>query len=187
MKRQPGSDLPETRQAALERSVIYRGFADAFRRPDGGCDVLDETLIPPPPPNARKAFVDAFDEAISKSACSLHEAAHSTRDQMDLFEELVRWYDHFGLRRTDTAELPDHISVQLEFMHFLTHQEYLHGDEPEAAETLRSAQREFLSRHLMPLAQSIEEKCRDDLGRYSALADQLPAYLALELERRGTD
>jgi nitrate reductase assembly molybdenum cofactor insertion protein NarJ len=31
---------------------------------------------------------------------------------------LVRFYGHFGLAREERAELPDHVTVELEFMHF---------------------------------------------------------------------
>ena len=104
----------------LERSVCYRGLAEAFRSPSGGVGILDETWIPLPSEDANTEFLDAFEPSISKTACSLYQSAHSNREQTSLYEELIRWYDHFGLQRKAKAELPDHISVELEFMHFLS-------------------------------------------------------------------
>ena len=168
--------------SASERSTVYRGFAEALRAPDGGIDLLHEDLVPLPPANASQAFVEAFDTAVSPNACSLHESDHSTREQMSLFEELVRWHDHFGLRRTDTGELPDHISAELEFMHFLTHRESLHENDPDAKSALRRAQHDFLERHLLPLAKGIREKCTSTTPRYASLASQLPVFLKDEFD-----
>lgn len=167
---------------ALERSAIYRGFAEAFRDPLGGADLLDENLIPPPPEDAAQAFLEAFDPSVYDTACSLHESDHSTRGQTSLFEELVRWHEHFGLRRADTALLPDHVSAELEFMHFLTFSEHENADDQAAVEGLRRAQRDFLDRHLLPLANSIAEKCASRSPRYLALARALPEFLMAEME-----
>lgn len=168
--------------SALERSLTYRGFAEAFRAPDGGSGLLDETLIPPPPANASEAFVAAFDPAVSDSACSLHESAHSSRDQANLFEELVRWYDHFGLRRLDTAELPDHLSVELEFMHFLAWQEHRQSQDEAALSPLRRARAEFADRHLLPFALAVKRSVRTEAVRYRALCAALPEFI--ESDRR---
>jgi DMSO reductase family type II enzyme chaperone len=168
--------------SASERSMIYRGFAEAFRSSDGGLDLLHEDMVPRPPENANQAFVDAFDTGVSASACSLHESDYSKREQMSLFEELVRWHDHFGLRRKDTAELPDHVSAELEFMHFLTFQEHVHNNDTDATTTLRGAQRDFLERHLLPFSKGIAEACASPAARYKALAHQLPVFLAVEFK-----
>ena len=72
-----------------------------------------------------------------------------------LFEELVRYYEHFGLRRKEDAELPDHISVELEFMHFLCeleHHALLNGQE---IVSVKNAQRDFIDRHVKRLLQGL--------------------------------
>jgi len=166
---------------ALERSLCYRGFSEAFRSAEGGVDLLDDALVPPPPDNAAQAFVEAFDPAISDAGCSLHASAHLPRNQADLFEELVRWYDHFGLKRVETAELPDHLSVELEFMQFLCFLEHGHGADDAARHSVRKAQREFIERHLMPLARAIESGCATDVARYASLVRRLPEYLEGDL------
>ena len=165
-----------------ERSFTYRAFAESFTRYDGGLGLFDETLIPAPPDDGGQAFTHAFDTSISAEACSLHESDHSGRDQTSLFEDLVRWHAHFGLRRTDTALLPDHVSAELEFMHFLCFQEEENTANTEAAETLRRAQRDFLQRHLLRLAVGIAKNCPPTAARYKALSLALHEFLADDLE-----
>lgn len=63
-------------------------------------------------------------------------------------EEVARFYEHFGYRLGDEyAWRPDHLSVLLEFMHFLSWHE---SQSTDAALTagLRAAQRDFCQRHL---------------------------------------
>jgi DMSO reductase family type II enzyme chaperone len=165
----------------LERSAVYAGFAAAFRDPRGGADVLDPALVPPPPDNADKAFIDAFDPSVSKQAVSLHASAHTSRDQTDLYQELIRFYDHFGLKRRDGGELPDHLAVLLEFMHFLTAQEQANRQDEAAVHALHTAQADFIDRHLAPLTAALSEKSQSPEPRYRQLPAALSAFLEDEL------
>lgn len=62
-------------------------------------------------------------------------------------EELVRFYNYFNYSLAEKfAWAPDHLSVQLEFMHFLCFQE-ASGD--ENALSYQLAQADFLQRHLL--------------------------------------
>jgi DMSO reductase family type II enzyme chaperone len=136
---------------ASERSAVYGAFAAAFRSADGGAGVFDEASVPPPPApaDATRAFMDAFDPAVSKRAVSLHASTHVNREQTDLYQELIRWYDHFGLKRRDGGELPDHLAVMLEFLQFLTFQEQANAADAKAVSTLHAAQRDFISATLI--------------------------------------
>ena len=53
--------------------------------------------------------------------CSLF-AGHHERDRLRLMEELVRFYNFFGLSLAQ-GRMPDHLTVELEFMHFLAFRE----------------------------------------------------------------
>lgn len=165
----------------LERSAVYGGFAAAFRKADGGMDVLDEGQVPPPPDDAGQSFMAAFDPAVSKTAVSLHASAHTERDQTDLYQELIRWYDHFGLKRRDGGELPDHLSVMLEFLQFLTAQEHANAGDAEAVSNLHAAQRDFIERQVLPLVEAVGGKLETDEVRYQALPHSLAAFLNDEL------
>lgn len=70
-------------------------------------------------------------------------------------EEVVRFYEHFGYELDDGyAWRPDHLSVLLEFMHFLAWHEAqpvsadVDDDDVGMAAGLRAAQRDFAERHL---------------------------------------
>lgn len=165
----------------LERSAIYGGFAAAFRSATGGVDVLDETLVPSPPDDADRAFMAAFDPAISKRGVSLHASAHLERDQTDLYQELIRWYDHFGLKRRDGGELPDHLSIMLEFLQFLTAQEQANALDTGVVRSLHAAQSDFIERQVMPLVAAVIGKLETDEPRYHALPRALRGFLEDEL------
>ncbi|MEM7425899.1 MAG: molecular chaperone TorD family protein [Pseudomonadota bacterium] len=163
--------------SALERSLCYRGFAEAFRSPRGGTQILSEEVIPAPSVDANTEFLEAFEPSVSKSACSLYASAHSGREQMALYEELIRWYDHFGLQRKARAELPDHVSVLLEFLHFLAHREHVCFEAGEDVSSLLKAQREFLEKYLLPLSASIAGATLNAPERYRVLASELNSFV----------
>ncbi len=73
--------------------------------------------------------------------CPLHEGYY-TRDRAATLRELIRFYNYFGFRLTEGV-MPDHISVQLEFMSRLAS-----GDATDHGSALR-AQRDFSRRHLV--------------------------------------
>ena len=173
----------ETGTSAKQRSMCYRGFADAFR----GSGTPGDNQASPQSEIGLGAFIAAFDPAVSNVACSLHESSYIKRAQSDLFMELLRWYDYFGLRRSPDAQLPDHVSVELEFMHFLTFQEHENLHDTEIVLAMRRAQKDFLSRHLMPLASAIQEACQsDDEGCVGLVAD-LPDFLTEDLRLLNAD
>lgn len=61
-------------------------------------------------------------------------------------EDLVRFYDFFGYRLAERfAWAPDHLSVELEFMHYLCYGEAATEEEPEP---YQFAQTDFTDRHL---------------------------------------
>jgi DMSO reductase family type II enzyme chaperone len=61
-------------------------------------------------------------------------------------EELLSFYEFFGYTPRDEAQ-PDHLSVMLEFMHYLTWRESQEADPIEIL-SWQFAQRDFLERHL---------------------------------------
>jgi DMSO reductase family type II enzyme chaperone len=61
-------------------------------------------------------------------------------------EDIIRFYDYFGYRLDEHfAWAPDHLSVELEFMHFLCFHEASDSDDPVSWQL---AQAEFSERHL---------------------------------------
>lgn len=153
------TETDEVVQAA-DASVIYAGYARSFRYPEDDNGVLNRT-----------EYLDAFDQGASSRAASIHEATFVDLDSSGLFEELVRYYEHFGLRRLENAELPDHISVELEFMHFmceLEHHAMLSGLDVSSA---RKAQRDFIDRHIKRLLKGMLEGLRGREGNARILVE----------------
>lgn len=138
---------------ASTTSALYTGFARAFRYPEGDEHVLDGA-----------EYTRAFDRGVSDEAVSIHESAYVDADVSAVFEELVRFYEHFGLRRLQNAELPDHLSVELEFMHFMSELENHAIARGDDVAPLRLAQRDFLDRHVSKLLTGLRESLgqRDD-------------------------
>ncbi len=81
--------------------------------------------------------------------CCLNSGAANSDARMQVLEELVRFYNYFGLTsgETEANELPDHLTTQFEFMYYLCHQEEECLQSGEAADDYLRAQRDFLKRH----------------------------------------
>jgi len=148
--------------SACGRSAIYAALSRAFTYEGAGGGALAI---------AGSDFNEAFDPSVSEEACSLREGSYAGGDQSALFEELMRFYGFFGLGRGERAEMPDHLSVELEFMHFLTHQESRSEGNGEALASLARAQHDFLSRHLLRLVKGEPANLAAALGYYRAFFD----------------
>lgn len=179
--------------AAGARSLIYHHLSTAFAFPDDEfCRVLasgewiDELahltdhlpfaleLDHPPVPDAgvlQESYVTVFDVGVGKPFCPLYEGSHRS-GRMKLMEDLVRFYEYFGLKTTE-GDHPDHLCAELDFMHYMAFKEAAalsHGDD---VPDLRRAQRDFLDRHLyrwLPRLQSRLETGRDVQPLYVFLA-----------------
>jgi len=77
-------------------------------------------------------------------------------------EDIVRFYEFFGYGLEEKfAWAPDHLSVELEFMHFLCFREaqsYESGDEHVDAISFQLAQSDFAERHLCNWVSELAEK-----------------------------
>lgn len=102
-------------------------------------------------------YIRLFDVGVGRPPCPLYGGAH-LGGRKKVLEETVRFYNYFHLHRTQpSSELPDHITVELEFMHFLAFKEVaaLHGGQDRTSYV--RAQRDFLERHL---ARWVPKACR---------------------------
>lgn len=95
-------------------------------------------------------YTRLFDVGAAGPPCPLYGGLWGGA-RMKSMEEAVRFYNHFGLSLAeDPRELPDHLTTQLEFLHFLAFRaaeaQAARGD---AGAYLR-AERDFVARH--PLA-----------------------------------
>ncbi len=185
--------------AAAARSSLYRRLATAFAFPAAEfvesvasgrfLDALTAEAATLPfslavDAEARRAFADAslageylaqeylrlFEVGPGRAPCPLYEGSHRS-GRMKIMEELVRFYEHFGLQPAP-GDQPDHVCAQLEFMHYLAFKEAaaLAAGGPFQGYVL--AQRDFLSRRLtrwLPRLRARLEQL-EPLPFYSSLA-----------------
>jgi len=82
---------------------------------------------------------------------------------MKLMEDLVRFYEYFGLR-IQPGDHPDHLCAELEFMHYMAFKEAAALAHADPVADVRRAQRDFLDRHLcrwLPRIRSRLQSARD--------------------------
>jgi DMSO reductase family type II enzyme chaperone len=164
----------------VSMSRIYGLLADAFRYPSDESSKAASSKSDRP---SGAEFLEVFDPALSKDACSLREASYATEDMDVLLEDLIRFYSYFGLKRGESSEMPDHISVELEFMHFLSHMEESVEHTVEDAASLHRAQRDFLARHVVRLAQGIRQALGNRHVYYSGQIETCIDLVSEHLDR----
>ncbi|RJP26719.1 MAG: hypothetical protein C4520_00300 [Candidatus Abyssobacteria bacterium SURF_5] len=93
-------------------------------------------------------FVRVFDAGPGGPPCPLYEGKYAG-NRMGNMEELVRFYNNFGLSVAEAPEreLPDHVTTQLEFMHYLTFKEVIALQRNEDITPYVFAEIDFLKRH----------------------------------------
>lgn len=80
--------------------------------------------------------------------CTLYGGEYVSRPRLEVMEELVRFYGYFDLALSEQdRELPDHLSVELEFLHYLAFRER-HALKVNAdPSSYQRAQADFIERH----------------------------------------
>jgi DMSO reductase family type II enzyme chaperone len=144
--------------------IITGRLAEALGAPE------NETLRPDLPFEEFQAeYLRLFEVGPRCPPCPLYEGAWREReflDRRELMEELVRFYHYFGLTLGERPkELPDHLSVELEFLHYLAFLEAQTLELDRDPASCRRARRDFLERHPLRWLPQL----RDKLYRLEAL------------------
>lgn len=110
-------------------------------------------------------YVNTLDMAGSRP---LYESAYTAyRDDMcsrDIYEDILRFYDHFGIKlREKERDYPDHLVAELEFMAFLVQKEADAEKCGKDPNPYRLAQRDFLERHLNKWVYKLNERIQKRL------------------------
>lgn len=93
-------------------------------------------------------YIRLFDVGASGPPCPLYGGVY-IGDRMKVMEDATRFYNFFSLRVSpELRELPDHITTELEFLHYLTFREVEARQQGLDPTPLLRAQRDFLARHL---------------------------------------
>ncbi len=122
-------------------------------------------------------FTRLFDVGKSGPPCPLYGGLYGGT-RMKTMEEAVRFYNHFGLSLSENIrELPDHLTTELEFLHFLAFREaesHQQGGDPGP---YQRAQRDFIFRHPGRWVPELRERLEKN--------DPMPFFLELvrQLER----
>ncbi len=95
------------------------------------------------------AYIRLFDVgATGKPPCPLHAGEYANASRMKVMEELIRCYEYFGLTLPEhDRELPDHVTTEFEFMHYLAFQEARAVHSGHDYAPYQRAQADFLERH----------------------------------------
>ncbi len=120
---------------------------------------------------------------VGNPAVSFHERAYTRAVANELFEELFRFYEHFGLdlKNSDNVHWPDSLLVELDFMQYLSHLESI-AVRQEDVLSLQRGQYDFLDRHLVPLVKGIVDKLHTvNIEPYDQLARLLECHVEHEL------
>lgn len=130
--------------------------------------------------------------------CSLHESAYLEPAAVPgaprtggarnwLFEDLLRFYHHFGLRMTQTPSerlLPDHLVCELEMMAFLSYREAGAALDEQERHGCRQARIDFVARHLGRWVPTLASRLGAAAGEAAAFFAQLASALpGMEAER----
>ncbi|MDR7544335.1 MAG: molecular chaperone TorD family protein [Armatimonadota bacterium] len=197
---------------ALRRSLVYRFLSTAMRPPDESLLAIDPAQWQTVAQAARSASQDAAAalEALGRACaetggdalraeyyrvfghrvggdCPLYEAQYvpgGIFPQAQCLADVAGFYRAFGLQVGDAVrERPDHISLELEFMHVLAYREAYarqhHG--PDHVALLADAQRAFLRDHLGRWVPALSRLVGNTAGDpYRALAAALAAWVAAD-------
>lgn len=199
---------PQSKRAIAARSQFYKILSGVFVYPSdeakkdyirrGAGEALRELAADLPfaiPAIGSLALVDEasdidatytglFDNCGGRPALSLHEKDYSRTDTKQVWEELIRYYEHFGLNYDlkGNKEWPDHMGVELEFLHYLTFLET--GSPDDLASMYATAEGDFLERHLAKWVPQFAEKligmAQD--SPYASLARVLAQFIEGEME-----
>jgi len=127
-------------------------------------------------------YIRLFEVGAGRPFCPLYEGAHRG-GRMKIMEELVRFYEHFGLKPAP-GDQPDHLCAELQFMHFMAFKEAAVAESRQLSQSLQSAQYDFLYRHLgkwLPRLVDRLDEAREPSAFYSALTAVVVEFCRADL------
>jgi len=181
----------EAERAAAGRSRLYQLLAQAFAFPDQDlydavrdgalaaaiadvCALVpydmtdavtsDLRVAPDSYADFESEYIRLFDVGAAGPPCPLYGGVY-IGDRMKVMEDATRFYNFFHLRLSpQMRELPDHITTELEFLHYLTFREAEVRQGGLDPSPLLRAERDFLTRHLCKWLPRLQAK----LGKQTA-------------------
>jgi DMSO reductase family type II enzyme chaperone len=175
-----GVDLPQAQEAASEVSAQVVPLLAALRE-HLECTDLDHLQT-----EHRRVFSHIM--SADCPPCETYYTASQVFQETQELSDIGGFYRAFGLEMADKERL-DHISVELDFLHFLTHKEAYalvhHGR--AKARLCREAQLKFMRDHLgrwaIPFAQSLDRKAGG--GYLECVASLTETFISAEMSFLG--
>jgi putative dimethyl sulfoxide reductase chaperone len=114
--------------------------------------------------------------------CFLYEGEYGG-GRMNVMEEILRFYHHFGLRLSEEKrDRPDHLASEMEFMHVLTFKEAEAVNRGVDSNAYLQAQRAFLQSHLADFTASVAARVASArVPFYSELAELANGFCRSDL------
>jgi DMSO reductase family type II enzyme chaperone len=194
---------------AAARSAIYGMLSHAFCYPgqnssEGGgaasraetreyigrlpyrCDAVETTMDDVlqslnGAPGIAETYTALFDNCTGRALIALREAEYVADNSKSLWEDLVRFYEHFGVNYSvdDIPLWPDHIVVELDMLCYLS---FLEASGGANRDVFIRAQHDFIKRHpkrwISELSKSLSQA--PDSGVYSEIAGILAEFIEAE-------
>jgi len=173
-----------------------QGMADTLY-PDLGLDALSRGTSGKQDDDAEleAEYINVFDGIEQKQYCKPYEGQWLEADRVKRQWEVKKFYSHFGLAiDSKTNEMPDALSMELEFMHFLAYRSanaqsvidasHQPENDPNQGEHYLCAQRDFMARHLSQWVPSFCEKLSEKTRTpfYIQLAQLTDKFIADDFE-----
>jgi len=184
----PTMDLYQS-MADGELVKIHRELASQASLDLPGLELVSEGL--PSWEDFQAEYIALFDLGTKGPPCPLYEGAvRHDRGRKSVMEDLLRFYGHFDVKMSERIrELPDQLSAELEFMHYLAFLEaevIASSGEADPGDPQR-AERDFLDRHLLGWVPELARMAADKGAPpvYCSLLDALVQYIGADREYLG--
>lgn len=131
-----------------------------------------------PPDDMEAEYIRVFSMGPGGPPCPLREGSYAAGRQ-SVVEELIRFYNHFGLSTTKGRQrkLPDDLSTELEFLHYLTFLEMTAVRNSQDPSPYRRAERDFLERRLLKWLPQLNERIDAFIARgYTRINNDVIAF-----------
>lgn len=184
-------------QSATTRSECYAAFSELMASPHeidsratcrdrmgagkhipyaGGLDDIIREFVSTELPRLKSEYSRLFEVGDQGAPAPIREDL-MTGQKAGVREEIVRFYEFFGYAlEEDFAWAPDHLSVELEFMHFLCFKE---SQADKDALSCQLAQADFTERHLCNWVPVLSERVSESASGslYCHIVTELSCFL----------
>lgn len=153
----------------VRKGELAEGLADIVSKLPFECAVSDqekkaltfpETLSDN---DVEAEFIRLFESGPGTPPCPLIEGQYNKEsNRRSIFEDLIRFYNNFGLSYQEGPQddRPDHVSFELEFMHYLAFLALKAMQENKKAHVYLMAQKDFLAHHLAKWISGLVEQIK---------------------------